>query len=381
MRRFIGNVHRTMLPAALAVAFAVATAQSAHAGGALCACEELLKQLSPNEIPATLRVPDPDGEIIAAIDNGKRRITAIAFLEYGKIMAVAEGGPARKGEGPAGRVRLYDLSGKSPRPVGTLDVSGDYVSALATHPYEKDLLIAAGVRWDQRLQSRVLTGKTWQVISDLGKFSDWWIKDAAISPDRKTLATAAGGVRLWSLSGGELRHEETLRDGQAIVSAIAFSPDGKYLIAGTGTGKHRPDDGRLQVWSLGAKPPKLIAGADVAKGDVTAVVVLRSKRLISGDQQGNLQFWKFGGSVILKRTALVEAHHKGVRSLHPVIGDRLVSAGNDGTVALWKANTGRLLKRWTFKTTSAVATVAPSGRHVAVGLADGRVYLLRLAKK
>jgi WD40 repeat protein len=225
------------------------------------------------------------------------------------------------------------------------------------------------------------TGKTWNRTSDVGRFSDWWVKTAVVSPDGKNLATGSEGVRLWSLKDGKLRHEQTLPGTTWAVSAIAFSPDGKRLVAGTGSGHFDPKDGQLLVWSLG-KSPKVVARAAVAKAkDVTAVVVQRSGRIITADQTGKLVFWTPGTSGELVRAKELHAHGRGVRSLLSIRGGRLISTGNDGTVALWNAETGRLLKRWTFHTTAAVATVAPSGRHVAVGLGDGRVYVLRLSKE
>ena len=125
----------------------------------------------------------------------------------------------------------------------------------------------------------------WGRTSEVGRFSDWWVKTAVVSPDGNTLAIGADGVRMWSLKEGKLRHEQTLPGTSWAVSAIAFSPDGRRLIAGTGSSHLDPKDGQLLVWSLG-KSPKVIARAAVAKGDVTGIVVRRDGRMITGDQTG-----------------------------------------------------------------------------------------------
>jgi WD40 repeat protein len=351
---------------------------SAQAGGVACRCEFLLSKLDPILIPEELKGTNFPDEAIAAIRNGQRPITALAFLKYGQILAVAEGGPLQKGEGPAGRVRLYDLSGTSPRFLESLHVTTDYVSAFATHSHHPDQLIAASVRWDQRLQSWTRTEEKWARQSEIGDFSDWWIKSATFSPDGATLATGSDGVHLWSIQDGKLRQEQALLGTSWAVSAIAFSLDGKQLMAGTGSSHFAPEDGELLVWSLEKSPPTVIARASVAEGDVTAIVSLRTGRIITADQTGDLVFWTLGQAGELTRIRKIHAHEKGVRSMDDVLGNRLISAGNDGTVALWDAETGQLIKRWTFQTNAAIVTVAPSGKHVAVGLTDGRVYVLRL---
>ena len=351
---------------------------SAQAGGVACRCEFLLSKLDPTLIPEELqgtRLPD---EAIAAIRNGQRPITALAFLKYGQILAVAEGGPQQKGEGPAGRVRLYDLSGTSPKSLESLDVTTDYVSAFATHPHHPDQLIAASVRWDQRLQSWTQMDEKWVRQSEIGDFSDWWIKTATFSPDGMTLAAGSDGVRLLGIQEGKLRLEQALPGTSWAVSAIAFSHDGKQLMAGTGSAHFAPEDGELLVWSLEKSPPAVIARASVAKGDVSAIASLRTGQIITADQTGKLVFWTLSQAGELNRVREIHAHEKGVRSIYSVLGNRLISTGNDGTVALWDAETGQLLKRWTFQTNAAIATVAPSGKHVAVGLADGRVYVMHL---
>lgn len=350
----------------------------AQAGGVACRCEVLLSKLDLMLIPEELKGTNLPDEAIAAIRNGQRPITAMAFLKHGQILAVAEGGPQRKGEGPAGRVRLYDLSGPSPKSLESLDLTTDYVSDFATHPHHPDQLIASSVRWDQRLQSWTQTDKQWVRQSEIGKFSDWWIKAAIVSPDGTTLATGSEGVRLWRIQDGKLRQEQTLPGTSWAISAIAFSPDGKRLIAGTGSSHFAPEDGELLVWSLEKSPPTVIARASVAKGDVTAIVSLRTGQIITADQTGNLVFWTLSQAGELNRVREIHAHEKGVRSMHSILVNRLVSTGNDGTLALWDVETGQRLKQWTFQTNAAIATVAPSGKHVAVGLADGRVYVLRL---
>jgi WD40 repeat protein len=276
----------TMLAMFGAAVASVSSLPIAEAGGAACRCEVLLSKLDAEAIPENLKVPGHPAEVIAAMDNGDRPITALAFLNYGQFLAVAEGGPPRKGAGPAGRVQLYDLSGKSPQFAESLDMTTDYVAVLSAHSTQPKLLIAASVRWDQGLQSWKKSEKNWGQSSKAGDFSDWWIKAAAISPDGRTLATGAGGVRLWSLDEGNLQREQELPGTAWAISAIAFSPDGKQLVAGTGSSHSAPEDGELIIWSL-KKSPAVIARAAVSEGDVTDIVVQPAGQIVAADQGGD----------------------------------------------------------------------------------------------
>jgi WD40 repeat protein len=64
----------------------------------------------------------------------------------------------------------------------------------------------------------------------------------AFSPDERTVALSLESkVQLWSVDGWELEAE--LPVSTKVVSAMVFSPDGKWLILGGA-------DKRIRIWSL-----------------------------------------------------------------------------------------------------------------------------------
>jgi WD40 repeat protein len=70
-----------------------------------------------------------------------------------------------------------------------------------------------------------------------------WITAVAFSPDGKYLASGSrdNTVKLWSV---ELQKEvSTLRGHRYEVSSVAFSPDGKYLASGSG-------DATIKLWNV-----------------------------------------------------------------------------------------------------------------------------------
>src|SRR5204863_3850012 len=65
---------------------------------------------------------------------------------------------------------------------------------------------------------------------------DGWIRDLAISPDGRLLATCGRDqkVRLWSIENGRKLHE--LSEHNDDVYSVAFHPDGRSLVSGDAHG-------------------------------------------------------------------------------------------------------------------------------------------------
>jgi WD40 repeat protein len=362
--------------------------QEVYAGGVACACEQFLRKLDPSQIPAVIKLTNQPEGVLGAFDAGDRPVLAMAFLEYGRVLAVAESGPSQRDAGPPGRIRLFDLSGTQPRDIGSIDATEDQIISMAVHPFRNDLLITAGGRWDQRLQLWKRNGSSWNDVASVPSFSDWWMRGLGVSPNGEALATVAGAgegsIRLWDISTDELR-QSTVLDGLSwATSAIVFSPDGKYVAAGTGSGHRHPNDGQILVWNLKTDPPKLISGVAHTKesaansGDITALTFATENSLVSGDQAGVIRTWKINDSGELQSVREMKAHPQGVQSLYFARNGQLISSGHDGTAAIWDIASDTPQHRWSFNSQSAVTALAPSFRHCAVGLADGRVYILQL---
>jgi WD40 repeat protein len=364
-----------------------------QAGGRRCACDDVLNQLDPKQVPADLRPDVSFPEIVAAFDVGDRPITALEFLGFaGDTLAVAEFGPARRGAGGPGRFLLYDLAGKAPRQRGALEASGDFVVGLDAGPRNGELLVTGGGRWDQTVKLWRLAGETWAEAKSMPKVSDgWWPRALAFSPDQRLLATASGDssgpVQLWNVGeGGKTLEPARVLPGPAWgVSALAFSPSGQFLAAGLGSGHRHPSDGQLLVWDLSDSPPKLVhqgTGLDEKNAkeprDITSLAFLdRGNLLVSGDQYGMLRAWRVTKAGALEPAAKIEAHQRGVRSLVAGPGGEVLSTGNDGCLVFWKPGE-KELRRVPLGEGGAVLAAAPSGRHFAIGLTSGVVYVIRL---
>lgn len=156
----------------------------------------------------------------------------------------------------------------------------------------------------------------------------------AFSPDGKRLVAAdiAGTIQIWdAVSGQELL---TLTGPEAQVNTLTFSQDGKRLAISS-------DDGTATVWDV-------VSGRELLTRTVPEAEVypmafsLDGKRLaLSGDEQGTIKLWDVASDVEL---LTLTAYKGAIYSLaFSPDGKRLVTCDSDGRVKVWDASTGQEL--------------------------------------
>ena len=125
----------------------------------------------------------------------------------------------------------------------------------------------------------------------------------------------------------------TLRGHERRVTCVAFSPDGKRIVSGSG-------DETVKVWD--AERGRVLVVFSGHGSSVTSVAFSPDgKRIVSGSDDDTLRVWDFEG-----RRALLTlpGHGAGVSSVaFSPDGKRIVSGSGDRTLKVWDAESGREL--------------------------------------
>jgi WD40 repeat protein len=216
------------------------------------------------------------------------------------------------------------------------------------------------------------TVKLWEAVpqpeAQTIPWPDQLVRSVAFSPDGRRLAGGAGDrtVRVWDAATG--RELMILKGHADEVRGVAFSPDGRRLASAS-------NDRTVKVWDAGTGAERLTLRGH---GDRVVSVDFSpdGTRLASGaeDKDATIRIWDAGTG----RELLTYRGHAGRASAaFSPDGERLASAGEDGTVKIWDARTGR--EFFTFKDrTSPYGSMtrtawSPDGRRLAVGSSGGAI--------
>jgi WD40 repeat protein/tetratricopeptide (TPR) repeat protein len=173
-------------------------------------------------------------------------VGALAFSPDGKFLVAGFGSKSM----------LLNL--RSPMPLKVWDVAtrrsihpiAGHAGFCASLDFSRDgTLLASGSRdgtaivWSTETWNEIKALRNPDQASPSGPVDRFMVGDVAFSPDGKTLAMSsrAGNLHLWDVATGELL--ETLRGHSSAVSAVVFSPDGRTLASGS-------DDRTVRLWNV-----------------------------------------------------------------------------------------------------------------------------------
>lgn len=286
-----------------------------------------------------------------ATDKGVRSLRFGGHLGVGSLAFSPDG--AVLAAGHAGRVELFEPTTRSH--LRTVKTSLNWVSAVAY--FADGRRIAAG-SIDGYLG--IVDPSSGKELTELpGREYD--VAAIAVSPDGSLLAagsTQQQPIYLVDTASGKLLRQ--LEEREHYGNALAFAPDGTGLFSGS-------RDGSVCRWQArtGRRVRKLKSGV----GEIRSLAVSPDgKTLAAGGDSGGVQLWSTARGREIRRLL---GHQGTVLSLAYSPDGRLLASGSaDGTTQLWEASSGRALV--------ALHSVL-DGAGSFVLSADGKVELLGFA--
>jgi WD40 repeat protein len=307
----------------------------------------------------SLRFWDPPDQWQSYTLVHKSPVKAVAFNAAGSLCAVATNtrSPAIRDE----QGTVWFWSSATGNPHGEPLMLTEPVSALAFHPHDDILLIAAG---EARMVD-LATGRRVGVRLDHGQP----VRAACFSQDGTLALTGSddGTVRLWEVPSGRPVGSALEHPDSRGISALAISPDGETVLAGGRDGqawrwrwrnaerldpplKHRgpiqsvafsPDgctivtgseDRTAQVWSATTGE----RAAPSFEHDATVLALCfaaEGRTIITAGEDGSVRFWDLASRSMIHHR---KAHQGAVRDVRYHEATRKVlTGGDDGIASLW----------------------------------------------
>lgn len=153
------------------------------------------------------------------------------------------------------------------------------------------------------------------------------VTSVSFSPDSQSIATVGkdGTLRIWNLSGQEIRKIQAHDGSINGVNSVSFSPNGK-TIATVG------EDGKAKLWNLSGN--LIIPPLSEKEGGIKSVTFSPdgSKIATAGDY-GIARIWDLNGKQIATLKGYKEITIRNITFSSD--GKKIATAGDDGTVRLW----------------------------------------------
>jgi WD40 repeat protein len=157
----------------------------------------------------------------------------------------------------------------------------------------------------------------------------------AFAPDGKNVVTGSGdhSVRVWdAATGKEIKSFGGAAGHQNLVLGVSVSPDGSLIASGA-------SDNTAKIWDFPSSTPL----RDIAKSDGSRILAVSpdGTKIAGGDKDGHVKIWNAADG---KELLALEGHKGAVTGLaFSGNGQLLVSCGEDHTLRFWNPANGQAI--------------------------------------
>ncbi len=212
-------------------------------------------------------------------------------------------------------------------------------------------------------------------------------RELIFSPDdrTKTVAIAHLDIRLWNTETGDELVIPVLdapnlgfRGNLPTILALAFSPDGRWLVSGT-------TEGHIRMWDVATGEALAVFAEPTEQknlGHISAVAFSPDRALLAAGTKSQLHLWDVRTGHKIFSVSTVHKRGWGIHHDYPVPlvfspdGTILVNGHNSGTIQLWDVKTGDRIAALDGHTQE-VETLkfSPDGETLVSTAQDGTIFL------
>lgn len=282
-----------------------------------------------------------------------------------------------------GTTRVWTLAAKEPKERSLLRGDSSAIYATAFSP-DGRWLVSGGASATFRLWDALL-GLEKRRFQGLPST----VNGLAFTPDGKQVLCTSG-KELWLYDAADATKVLRRFEGHTErINSAALSPDGKRALSGAGyyeykngipvlkNGKYVYLDCTLRLWDLesGKELHAVQHEAPFAR-----VAFLPNGRALTSAWDSVNYVWSLEGGKPKEVGGLQGKPGYATLFAPSPDGERLATAWSNGRLILWDVDTGKALQDWAFPETMGGLAYAPDGRHLAVALRTGVIYVLRLPR-